>query len=156
MVDVDARLAQLGITLPAVATPLASYVPAVRSGDLVFTAGQLPLLDGALIAEGVVGRDVDPATAAACARQCALNGLAAVASVADLADVRRVVKVVGYVASAAEFTGQPAVLNGASAVIGEIFGGIGTHARSAVGVASLPLAAPVEDELVVQVGPDVG
>lgn len=151
MSDVASRLVELGIRLPEVVAPLAAYVPAVRSGDLVFTAGQLPVLDGTLIAEGIVGVDVDPATAAACARQCALNALAAVATHVDLSQVRRVVKVTGFVASAPDFTGQPAVLNGASSVLGEIFGDAGAHARSAVGVASLPLGAPVEVELVVQV-----
>ncbi len=152
MTDVTARLAELGIELPAPAAPLASYVPAARTGDLVFTAGQLPLLDGSLIAEGLVGRDVDAATAAACARQCALNALAAVrAEVGDLSLVVRVVKVVGFVACTPDFTGHPAVVNGASSVLQEIFGDAGVHARSAVGVASLPLGAPVEVEMVVQV-----
>ncbi len=152
MVDVDARLAELGIEIPEVAAPLAAYVPAVRSGDLVFTAGQLPLVKGELMAAGVVGADVDPDTAAACARQCALNALAAVASVVDdLSKVARVVKVVGFVASTAEFTGQPAVVNAASSVLREVFGDAGVHARSAVGVASLPMGAPVEVELVVEV-----
>jgi len=152
VVDVDARLAELGIEIPEVAAPLAAYVPAVRSGDLVFTAGQLPLVKGELMAAGVVGADVDPDTAAACARQCALNALAAVASVVDdLSKVARVVKVVGFVASTAEFTGQPAVVNAASSVLREVFGDAGVHARSAVGVASLPMGAPVEVELVVEV-----
>jgi len=152
VIDVAARLAELGIELGEVPTPLAAYLPAVRVGDLVFTAGQLPLVDGRLIAAGVVGADVDPGTAAACARQCALNALAAVESVVgDLARVSRVVKVVGFVASTTDFTEHPAVVNGASTVLGEIFGDAGGHARSAVGVSSLPMGAPVEVELVVEV-----
>jgi enamine deaminase RidA (YjgF/YER057c/UK114 family) len=143
--DVAARLAELGLTLPEAPAPLAAYVPAMRSGNLVFTA------DGALPATGVVGVDVDAATATACARQCALNAIAAVGTVVDLDTVVRVVKVVGFVASAPDFTGQPAVLNGASELLGEVFGEAGRHARSAVGVASLPLGAPVEVELVVEV-----
>lgn len=149
--DVAARLAELGLTLPEAPAPLASYVPAVRSGNLVFTAGQLPLADGALPATGVVGVDVDVATATACARQCALNAIAAVGTVVGLDTVVRVVKVVGFVASAPDFTGQPGVLNGASELLGDVFGEAGRHARSAVGVASLPLGAPVEVELVVEV-----
>jgi enamine deaminase RidA (YjgF/YER057c/UK114 family) len=149
--DVAARMAELGLTLPVAPTPLAVYVPAMRSGSLVFTAGQLPLADGSLLATGIVGVDVDATTATACARQCALNALAAVATVADLDTVVRVVKVVGFVASAPDFTGQPAVLNGASELLGEIFGDAGRHARSAVGVAALPIGAPVEVELVVEV-----
>jgi enamine deaminase RidA (YjgF/YER057c/UK114 family) len=149
--DVAARMAELGLTLPVAPAPLAAYVPAMRTGSLVFTAGQLPLVDGSLLATGTVGVDVDAATATACARQCALNALAAVATVADLDTVVRVVKVVGFVASAADFTGQPAVLNGASELLGEIFGDAGAHARSAVGVSALPIGAPVEVELVVEV-----
>lgn len=152
MSGVEDRLAGLGLTLPAVAAPLASYVPAVRSGDLVWTAGQLPLVDGSLPATGKVGEEVEPDAAADLARICALNGLAAVKSVVgDLDQVAAVVKVVGFVASAPSFTGQPAVVNGASNLIGELFGDAGRHARSAVGVASLPLDAPVEVELVVRV-----
>jgi enamine deaminase RidA (YjgF/YER057c/UK114 family) len=149
--DVAARLAELGLTLPEAPRPLAVYVPAMRSGNLVFTAGQLPLVDGTLPATGVVGVDVDVATATACARQCALNAIAAVGTVVDLDTVVRVVKVVGFVASAPDFTGQPGVLNGASELLGDVFGESGRHARSAVGVASLPLGAPVEVELVVEV-----
>jgi enamine deaminase RidA (YjgF/YER057c/UK114 family) len=150
--EVERRLTDLGIDLPPVAPPLAVYVPAVRSGSLVFTAGQLPLRDGTLMAQGIVGVDVDVATATECARQCALNAVAAVNGVlGDLDLVARVVKVVGFVASAPSFTGHPAVVNGASEVLGEIFGDAGVHARSAVGVASLPLGAPVEVELIVQV-----
>lgn len=152
MQDVNARLAELGIDLPEVAAPLAAYVPAVRTGDLVFTAGQLPLADGELLATGLVGGDVDPDTAHACARQCALNAVAAVQSVVgDLSRVARVVKVVGFVASAPGFTGQPGVVNGASTVLSDIFGDAGVHARSAVGVTSLPLGAPVEVEMIVEV-----
>lgn len=152
MTDVAARLEELGIELPEVAPPLAVYVPAVRSGDLVFTAGQLPLKGGELLATGIVGADVDPDTAYACARQCALNAVAAVQSViGDLDRVARIVKVVGFVASAPDFTGQPGVVNGASTVLGEIFGDAGVHARSAVGVAVLPVGAPVEVELIVEV-----
>jgi enamine deaminase RidA (YjgF/YER057c/UK114 family) len=150
--DVSGRLAELGIELPAVAAPLAAYVPAVRAGDLVFTAGQLPLSDGELLATGIVGAGVDVETAQACARQCALNALAAVADVVgDLSRVARIAKVVGYVASTPDFTGQPAVVNGASDLLGQVFGDAGVHARSAVGVSSLPLGAPVEVELVVEV-----
>ena len=146
------RMARLGIELPGVAAPLASYVPAVRTGPLVYTAGQLPLVDGELLATGRVGVEVDEQTALACARRCALNALAAVAAeVGDLDRVRRVVKVTGFVASPPEFTGQPAVLNGASDLLGEVFADAGRHARSAVGVASLPLGAPVEIEIIVEV-----
>lgn len=152
MPDVTGRLAELGIELPEVAAPLAAYVPAVRAGDLVFTAGQLPLSDGELLATGIVGADVDVETAQACARQCALNALAAVADVVgDLSRVARIIKVVGFVASTPDFTGQPGVVNGASDLLGQVFGDAGVHARSAVGVSSLPLGAPVEVELVVEV-----
>lgn len=146
----EERLAALGLSLPAVVPPLASYVPAVRAGDLVWTSGQLPIADGNLLATGKVGAEVTPKDAAALARICALNALAAVASVTgDLSAVRRVVKVVGFVASAPGFTGQPAVINGASDLLGEVFGDAGVHARSAVGVAVLPRDAPVEVEVVV-------
>lgn len=149
------RLAQLGLELPATPAPLAAYVPAVRSGDLVYTSGQLPMVDGALPKTGVVGDeavDVTPEEAAALARRCALNALAAVASVVDLDSVVRVVKVTGFVASAPGFTAQPVVVNGASELLGQVFGDAGRHARSAVGVSALPLGAPVEVEVVVQVG----
>jgi len=150
----EARLAELGIELPDVAAPVASYVPAVRSGRYVYTAGQLPFVDGALPEAGKVGLGdgmVDPATAAGYARICALNALAAVRDVAGSLDaVARVVKVVGFVASDPSFTGQPGVVNGASNLLGEIFGDAGIHARSAVGVAVLPLDAPVEVELIVE------
>ena len=146
-----ARLAELGIALPTVAAPLAAYVPAVRSGTLVFTSGQLPIVDGVLARSGKVGADVSPEEGAALARTCALNALAAVDALVGLDSVVRVVKVVGYVASAPQFTGQPSVINGASGLLGEVFGDVGAHARSAVGVAALPLDAPVEVELVVEV-----
>ena len=145
------RLTELGIELPPVAAPVAAYVPAVRTGNLVFTAGQLPFVAGRLPATGAVGAGVSTADAARHARTCALNALAAVHALVGLDSVVRVVKVVGFVASAAGFTAQPAVLNGASELLGEIFGEAGKHARSAVGVAALPLDAPVEVELVVEV-----
>jgi enamine deaminase RidA (YjgF/YER057c/UK114 family) len=146
------RLAALGLALPPVAAPVASYVPAVAAGELVFTSGQLPFVDGRLPAAGKVGAAVDPDTARDCARLCALNALAAVASLTGtLTAVTRVVKVVGFVASAPGFTGQPQVVNGASDLLVDVFGEAGRHARSAVGVAELPLDAPVEVELVVEV-----
>ena len=146
-----ARLAELGLELPTVAKPVAAYVPAVRSGDLVFTSGQLPLVDGQLALSGLVGAAVTPDEAHDLARTCALNALAAVDALVGLDAVTRVVKVVGFVASAPGFTGQPAVVNGASELLGAVFGEAGQHARSAVGVAVLPLDAPVEVELVVEV-----
>jgi enamine deaminase RidA (YjgF/YER057c/UK114 family) len=146
----SARLAELGIELPAVAKPLASYVPAVRSGNLIYTSGQLPTQDGKLAQTGKVGADVTPEDGKALARICVLNALAAVDSLVGLDAVTQVVKVVGFVASAAGFNGQPGVINGASDLLGEVFGG--HHARSAVGVSELPLDAPVEVELVVEVG----
>ena len=147
------RLADLGLELPPVAAPVAAYVPAVRQGDLVWTSGQLPFVDGALPATGLVGEGeglVPPQDAAQLARICALNALAAVASVADL-DLLRIVKVVGFVASAPGFTGQPQVVNGASELLLDVFGEAGRHARSAVGTAALPLDAPVEIELIAEV-----
>ena len=145
-------LAGLGLSVPEVAAPVAAYVPAVRTGDLVLTAGQLPLRLGELLATGKVGAGVTQEEAFACAQQCALNAIAAVkAEVGDLAAVRRVVKVVCFVASTPEFTGQPGVANGASELLGQVFGDAGIHARSAVGVAVLPLDAPVEVELLVDV-----
>ncbi|HEY8828375.1 MAG TPA: RidA family protein [Jatrophihabitantaceae bacterium] len=147
-----ATLAELGIALPTVVPPLAAYVPAVRTGSLVFTAGQLPMTDGTLPVTGKVGAEVSVEQANALARTCALNGLAAIHALVGLDSVVRVVKVVGYVASTPDFTGQPAVVNGASELLGELFGAAGAHARSAVGVASLPLDAPVEIELVVELG----
>jgi enamine deaminase RidA (YjgF/YER057c/UK114 family) len=146
------RLAELGIELPAVVTPLASYVPAVRSGQYVYTSGQVPMIDGALPATGKVGAEVLPEDAAHYARVCALNALAAVHALVGIDSVVRVVKVVGFVASSPDFTGQPAVVNGASNLLREVFGEAGAHARSAVGVAVLPMDAPVEVELIVEVG----
>ena len=148
----SARLAELGIALPAVAKPLASYVPAVRSGDLVFTSGQLPTHAGKLAVTGKVGIDVVPEVANTLARVCALNALAAVDALVGIDAVTQVVKVVGFVASAPGFNGQPGVVNGASDLLAEVFGDRGGHARSAVGVSELPLDAPVEVELVVEVG----
>jgi enamine deaminase RidA (YjgF/YER057c/UK114 family) len=145
------RLSELDLELPAVAAPLAAYVPAVRTGNLVFTAGQLPLVGGKLPQTGKVGADVKPEDAKQLARTCALNGLAAVDALVGLESVVRVVKVVGYVASSPGFHGQPGVINGASELLGELFGEAGAHARSAVGVSELPLDAPVEVELVVEV-----
>lgn len=148
------RLAELGITLPTVAAPLAAYVPAVRTGSYVWTSGQLPFVDGALPVTGKVGDGpglVAPDVAAGLARTAALNALAAVAEQAGSLDrVTRVVKVVGFVASDPSFTGQPAVVNGASELLGQVFGEAGIHARSAVGVAVLPMNSPVEVELVVE------
>jgi enamine deaminase RidA (YjgF/YER057c/UK114 family) len=149
----EERLADLGLAVPEVVAPVAAYVPAVRTGGYVYTSGQLPLRDGELMRIGKVGSEVSPEEAHECARQCALNALAAVRSeVGDLSAVTRVVKVVGFVASAPGFTGQPQVVDGASELLGQAFGDSGRHARSAVGVAVLPLDAPVEVELVVEVG----
>ena len=145
------RLAELGLVLPPVVPPVAVYVPAVRSGSLVFTSGQLPMVEGAMPVVGKVGALVTPEQAKDLARLCALNGLAAIEALVGLDEVVRVVKVTGYVASAPDFTGQPAVINGASELLGEVFGEAGQHARAAVGVASLPLDAAVEVELVVEV-----
>ena len=146
------RLAALGLTLPTVVTPLAAYVPAVRTGSTVYTAGQLPMADGQLLSAGKVGAEVGAAEAAVLARTCALNALAAAASVAGgVSAISRVVKLTGFVASAPGFAGQPQVVNGASELLLEIFGEAGQHARSAVGVAELPLNAPVEIELIVEV-----
>lgn len=151
MSTIDARLAELGISIPPLAKPVAVYVPAVISGHHVFTSGQLPFVDGALPATGKVGAEVSAEDAAGHAAQCALNALAAVESVIGSLDrITRIVKVTGFVASAPDFTGQPGVLNGASELLGRIFGDVGVHARSAVGVAVLPLDAPVEVELVVE------
>lgn len=154
--SVATRLAELGLTLPPVAPPVAAYVPAVRAGDLVWTAGQLPLVGGVLPETGKVGAGeglVTPERAKELAGTCALNALAAIAAqVGSLDRVRRIVKVVGYVASAPDFTGQSVVVNGASELLGHVFGERGLHARSAVGVAVLPLDAPVELEIVAQIG----
>ena len=148
----SARLKELGIELPEVAKPLASYVPAVRSGNLVYTSGQLPMQAGHLAATGKIGVDVTPEQGKALARICALNALAAVDSLVGIDAVTQVVKVVGFVASAQGFNGQPGVINGASDLLAEVFGDHGSHARSAVGVSELPLDSPVEVELVVEAG----
>ncbi|RFD25021.1 LysR family transcriptional regulator [Mycobacterium uberis] len=150
--SVLARLKQLGIELPQVVVPLASYVPAVRTGNLVYTSGQLPIEDGQLARTGKVGADVSPDEGKALARFCALNALAALNSLVGIDSVIRVVKIVGFVASAPGFNGQPSIINGASDLCAEVFGDKGKHARSAVGVAELPLNAPVEVELIVEVG----
>ncbi|MFC1430972.1 RidA family protein [Streptacidiphilus sp. N1-3] len=149
---VESKLAELGLTLPEVVPPLASYVPAVRTGEYVFTSGQLPMVGGKLALTGKVGAEVTAEEAKEQARICALNALAAVKSViGDLDRIEQVVKVVGFVASASDFTGQPGVVNGASELLGEVLGAAGVHARSAVGVAVLPLDAPVEVEIQVRV-----
>ena len=145
------RLGELGVVLPQVAAPLAAYVPAVRTGNLVYTSGQLPLESGKLARTGKVGDQVSPEQGKAMARICALNALAAVDALVGIDAVRRVVKVVGFVASAPGFNGQPGVVNGASELLAEVFGDKGVHARSAVGVAELPLDASVEVELIVEV-----
>lgn len=149
------RLAELGISLPSVAAPAGSYLPARRTGSLVYTSGQLPFVDGRLVVTGKVGAGfdgaVDPDAAKILARTCALNALAAVDGLVGLDTVTGVVKVVGFVASGPGFTGQPGVVNGASDLLAEVFGEAGRHARSAVGVAELPLDAPVEIELIVEV-----
>lgn len=145
------RLSELGITLPAVATPVAAYVPAIRVGDQVWTSGQLPFVDGKLPAVGKLGADITVEQGADYARQAALNALAAVDALVGINNVKRVLKIVGFVASADGFAEQPAVVNGASNLIGEIFGEAGAHARSAVGVAELPLSSPVEIEIIVEV-----
>jgi enamine deaminase RidA (YjgF/YER057c/UK114 family) len=148
----EERLADLGLSVPDVAKPVAAYVPALRSGSHVFTSGQLPMRDGELMLTGKVGGEVTQEEAVECARQCALNALAAVrAEVGDLSAVKRIVKVVAFVASTPDFTGQPLVANGVSELLGEVFGEAGRHARSAVGVNVLPLDSPVEVELVVEV-----
>ncbi|WP_430592284.1 RidA family protein [Humidisolicoccus flavus] len=145
------RLSELGLTLPKVAAPVAAYIPAVSTGKLVFTSGQLPFVDGELPVTGLVGAEVSAEEAAALARICALNALAAIdAEIGSLDRVTRIVKVTGFVASADGFTGQPVVVNGASELFGEVFGDVGVHARSAVGVAQLPLASPVEVEVIAE------
>jgi enamine deaminase RidA (YjgF/YER057c/UK114 family) len=144
---IDDRVAELGLTIPTAAKPVAAYIPAVITGNLVFTSGQLPMVDGALPATGKVGAEVDAETAKQLSRQCVLNGLAAArTAIGSLDRITRVVKVVGFVASDPSFTGQPGVINGASELLQEIFGESGQHARSAVGLAVLPLDAPVEIE----------
>jgi enamine deaminase RidA (YjgF/YER057c/UK114 family) len=148
----EERLGELGLTVPEVASPVAAYVPAVRSGSYVHTSGQLPMREGQLIQTGKVGGEVTQDEAVECARQCALNALAAIkAEVGELGNVKRIVKVVAFVASTPDFTGQPLVANGVSELLGEVFGDAGRHARSAVGVAVLPLDAPVEVELLVEI-----
>lgn len=151
MTDVRARLAELGVTLPPVTAPLAAYVPAVRTGQHVYVSGQVPMVDGALLASGKVGAEVTPERAKELAARCALNALAAIDDLVGLDNIVRIVKIVGFVASAPGFTGQPGVINGASEFMVEVFGEAGRHARSAVGVAELPLGAPVEVEVIVEV-----
>ena len=142
----------MGFVLPETSKPLAAYIPAVQSGNLVFTSGQLPMINGSLAETGKVGGSVSPERAKELATVCVLNALAAVKTViGDLDKIKRVVKVVGFVSSTPEFSGQPGVVNGASELLGEVFGDKGIHARSAVGVAVLPLDAPVEIELIVEV-----
>lgn len=153
MAAVEQRLTELGYSLPASSKPLAAYIPAVQTGNLVFTSGQLPMVEGSLAQSGKVGAEVTAERAKELATICALNALAAIKTViGNLDKVKRVVKVVGFVASAPDFTGQPGVVNGASEFLGEVFQDAGIHARSAVGVAVLPLDAPVEIELIVEVG----
>ena len=152
MTTPESRIAELGMTLPPVPAPVASYVPVVQTGNLVFTYGQLPLVDGALSITGKVGAEVSIEEANALARICVLNAIAAVkAEIGELSRVRRIVKVVGFVASAPDFSSQPLVVNGASEVLSAVFGDKGVHARSSLGVAVLPLDAPVEIELIVEV-----
>ena len=147
----SARLSELGIELPSAVKPVAAYVPAVQTGNLVYTAGQVPMVAGELAATGKVGTEVSPEKGKELARICALNALAAVDSLVGIDSITRIVKVVGFVASAPGFGGQPGVINGASLLLGEVFGEAGAHARSAVGVSELPLNAPVEVELIVEV-----
>ncbi len=148
----EERLAELGLSLPEVVPPLAAYVPAARAGSFVFTAGQLPARNGEMIAVGKLGSAVSEEQGYECARQCALNALAAIkAEIGDLGAIKRIVKAVVFVASTPEFTAQPKVANGASELLGEVFGDAGKHARSAVGVTALPLDVPVEVELIVEV-----
>ena len=149
--DVRAKLAELGLTLPIAALPIAAYVPAVRTGNIVFTAGQLPLVDGAMAQTGKTGGDVTVERAKELAQICALNALAAVALVADINKIVKVVRVVGYVNGVAGFVNHSAVVNGASELFVHIWGDAGKHARSAIGVAELPLNSPVEIELTVEI-----
>ena len=152
MATPEEKLAELGLSVPEVAKPVAAYVPAVRTGSYVFTSGQLPMKAGQLMTTGKVGGEVTQEEAVACAQQCALNAIAAVkAEIGDLSLVKRIVKVVAFVASTPDFTGQPRVANGASELFGQAFGEAGIHARSAVGVPVLPLDSPVEVELIVEV-----
>ncbi len=148
--SVSERLNHLGITLPSVAAPVAAYIPALRTGNIVYTSGQLPFVDGELQGVGKVGADITTEQAYELARTAALNALAAINQVADLNSVTQIVKIVGFVASAPDFSQQPAVVNGASELVGEIFGEAGRHARSAVGVSELPLNSPVEIEIIAQ------
>ncbi len=150
--DPYARLAELGLSLPAVVPPVAAYVPAVQSGNQVYVSGQLPMVDGKLPMTGKVGAEVSPEDAKQLAQRCALNALAAIEALVGLGRVVRVVKVGGFVASAPGFTGQPAVVNGASELFGAVFGEAGKHARTAVGVAELPLGTPVEVDVIVEIG----
>jgi len=145
------RLAAVGLSLPEVVPPVAAYVPAVQVGNLIYSSGQLPMVNGALSATGKVGADVTPEQAKELAQVCALNALAAIGTLCNLDDVVQIVKVVGFVASAPGFTGQSGVINGASELFGALFGDAGKHARSAIGVAELPLGAPVEVEVIVAV-----
>jgi enamine deaminase RidA (YjgF/YER057c/UK114 family) len=151
MATPEQRLEALGLAVPEVAKPVAAYIPAVRSGNHVYTSGQLPMRNGQLMASGKVGGEVTQDEAIACAQQCALNALAAIsAELGSLSAIARVVKVVVFVASTSDFTGQPLVANGVSELLGEVFGDAGRHARSAVGVPVLPLDAPVEVEMIVE------
>jgi enamine deaminase RidA (YjgF/YER057c/UK114 family) len=150
-VDAYARLAELGLTLPRVVPPLAAYVPAVQSGNHVYVSGQLPMVDGKLPYVGKVGAEVTVEQGTEMARTCALNALAAIDALVGLGRVVKIVKLTGFVASAEGFTGQPAVINGASQLFGDVLGELGRHARSAVGVAELPLGAPVEIEVIAEV-----
>jgi enamine deaminase RidA (YjgF/YER057c/UK114 family) len=152
MSNIEQKIIDLGFLLPETSKPLAAYIPAVQSGNLVFTSGQLPMVAGSLAETGKVGGSVSPERAKELATVCALNALAAVKTViGDLDKIKRIVKVVGFVSSTPEFSAQPAVVNGASEFLGQVFGDKGIHARSAVGVAVLPLDAPVEIELIVEV-----
>ena len=152
MSQIEQKIIEFGFSLPETAKPLAAYIPAVQSGNLVFTSGQLPMIEGSLAETGKVGGTVSPERAKELATVCALNALAAVKTViGDLDKIKRIVKVVGFVSSVPEFSAQPAVVNGASEFLGAVFGDKGIHARSAVGVAVLPLDAPVEIELIVEV-----
>jgi enamine deaminase RidA (YjgF/YER057c/UK114 family) len=150
-IDAYGRLAELGLTLPQVVPPVAAYLPAVQSGNHVYVSGQIPMVEGKLAATGKVGAEVTPEQGADLARICALNALAAIESLVGLGNLVKIVKVTGFVASAPGFTGQPAVVNGASNLFGDVLGEQGTHARSAVGVAELPLGAPVEVEVIAEV-----
>lgn len=151
MTQWEKNLAQLGLTLPPVAAPVAAYIPAIRTGSLVYTSGQLPFVDGQLSVTGKVGAEVSVEQATEAAKFCALNAIAAVHDLVGLDAVVRIVKVVGFVASASGFTDQPQVINGASELLGAVFGAAGVHARSAVGVAELPRNTPVEVELIAEV-----